>query len=112
MPKFEHGDAPLSDPAHDLLDMAPHAKTLAEFLEGVPLPFTIGIYGGWGEGKTTYANLLIRYLEEKPSWQPMQIIKFSTWTYITADAKCAAVASRDRRGCGHGHPPHRPGRHL
>jgi Cdc6-like AAA superfamily ATPase len=86
MATFEHGDAPLRDPADDLLGMAPHARTLARFLENVKLPFTIGIYGKWGEGKTTYSNLLIKCLEKEPCWDKPGVIRFSAWPYITADA--------------------------
>lgn len=52
-------DEPLHDPEHDLLDLAPQARMLARQIRVVPTPFTIGVYGEWGVGKTTFGSLAI-----------------------------------------------------
>ena len=60
---------------------------LASFLvQRASLPFTLGIYGAWGEGKTTFANLLVHYLRVQPEWEDASFIPFSAWPYVTADA--------------------------
>lgn len=48
------GDQPILDPkASDLLDMSRSARILAGVALGTEGPFTIGVYGGWGVGKTS-----------------------------------------------------------
>jgi hypothetical protein len=89
--EFTHSDYPLEDPADDLLGMAPQAWVLARVLNEIKPPYTVGIYGKWGEGKTTYANLLIRYLAKQQNWAGMRIVRFSAWPYVTADAMWRAL---------------------
>jgi hypothetical protein len=106
MTSYELGDAPLSEPEQDLLQMAPHAKTLAGFLDHVQLPFTLGIYGAWGEGKTTFSHLLWRYLSERPAWKKSHLIEFSAWPYVTADAIWRALLDMIARHiCGQSPEP-------
>ena len=97
MTEFVHSDYPLLDPADDLLGMASHARTLARVVDGIKPPYTIGIYGKWGEGKTTYANLLIKYLEAEQAWAKMRLVRFSAWPYVTADAMWRALLDRIAR---------------
>ena len=92
-------DEPLLEPEGDLLDMNRHAKALADFIkQDRKLPFTIGIFGEWGEGKTTMVNFVKRHLippppvtaedppqpaEGPPS--PLNFVTFSAWPYTTSD---------------------------
>jgi len=94
---YELGDKPLEKPSQDLLEMAPFARTLAGILTGVQLPVTIGIYGEWGEGKTTLARLLVHYVRKQPGWDNLQFIDFSTWPYVTADAIWRALLDKIAR---------------
>ena len=56
-------DEPLSEPGADLLEMNQHAKALADYIkQDRKLPFTIGIFGEWGEGKTTMVNFVKNHL--------------------------------------------------
>jgi hypothetical protein len=77
--------------------MTSHAKTLAHIVNGIEPPYTIGIYGKWGEGKTSYANLLIEYLKLESAWTGMRLVEFSAWPYVTADTMWRAFLDRIAR---------------
>jgi hypothetical protein len=92
-------DEPLTEPEGDLLDMDQHARALANYLkQDRKLPFTMGIFGEWGEGKTTMVNFLRRHLkptrpmtdEEPPQPaegppRPLNFVMFSAWPYTTSE---------------------------
>jgi hypothetical protein len=85
-------DEPLLEPEGDLLDMNRHAKALADFIkQDRKLPFTIGIFGEWGEGKTTMVNFLKRHLtpgprpDEPGPPSPFYFVTFSAWPYTTSE---------------------------
>src|SRR5580692_11057465 len=42
------------------------------------LPYTIGVFGGWGSGKTTFLALLAKRLEET---EEFKTIYFNAWKY-------------------------------
>lgn len=42
------------------------------------LPYTLGIFGGWGSGKTTFLALIARELETEPN---IKIVYFNSWKY-------------------------------
>lgn len=79
-------DAPVLEPGEDMLEMTGHADALAGRLAGDRLPFTLGIYGSWGEGKTTFAHLVTHHLRKHPGWTDLRLVEFSAWPYVTADA--------------------------
>jgi hypothetical protein len=92
-------DEPLVEPEGDLLDMNRHAKALADYIkQDRKLPFTVGIFGEWGEGKTTMVNFIKRHLtppppvtaEEPPQPAegpplPFYFVTFSAWPYTTSE---------------------------
>lgn len=83
-------DVPVSDPSGDLLDMDQHAQALAKYirLQESQLPFTIGIFGEWGEGKTTLVRFLCHHLtrlERSSSQKPVRFISFSAWPHTTSE---------------------------
>jgi len=84
-------DEPLTDPEGDLLEMDQHAKALANYIkQDRKLPFTVGIFGEWGEGKTTMVNFLKRHLTPPPIQQegppdPFNFVSFSAWPYTTSE---------------------------
>jgi KAP family P-loop domain/CHAT domain len=79
-------ERPLRCADDDRLGVARHAHKLADMLEDVELPFTIGIYGPWGAGKTSFANFLVDDLKKLKPWENLRWLEFSAWPYTTADA--------------------------
>lgn len=97
MTRYSVSDVPLESPDQDRLDVVPHATKLAEMLDGAGLPFTAGIYGPWGAGKTTFANLLVKQLREREGWnEPGKVlyVRFSAWPFVTAEAIWRALLER------------------
>jgi hypothetical protein len=80
-------DAPVRDPDDDLLGTAPYAQTLAEFIYTIEPPFTVGIYGEWGSGKTSFVNFVEHFLgTDAPQGVPAALfVSFSAWPYRTSD---------------------------
>jgi len=83
-------DEPLTEPEGDLLEMDQHAKALANYIkQDRKLPFTVGIFGEWGEGKTTMVNFLKRHLTPPPQADgtpaPFNFVSFSAWPYTTSE---------------------------
>ena len=60
-----------------LLDFPEYADTLSEIVSFNPAPFTIGVYGDWGIGKSTLMHGIMERLTKK------EIIKieFNAWRY-------------------------------
>jgi thymidylate kinase len=77
-------DEPILLPADDLLGMDFYAQHLVEYVMRIRPPFTVGIYGEWGAGKTSLVQLLHYHVEAR---QPgaTHFIKFSAWRYKAAD---------------------------
>lgn len=82
-------DAPLDDPTDDLLDMNRYALELANYIcEQKRFPFTVGVFGEWGEGKTTLVQFLEYHLSavSKASPEsPIKFVSFSAWPYTTSE---------------------------
>ncbi len=84
-------DMAVRHPDDDLLGIAPYARTLAEFVRGVQPPFTIGIYGEWGAGKSTFVNFLEHYLTHEPGANAapgapgVLFVPFTAWPFKSAD---------------------------
>ena len=64
--RFITTDVELSDPAQDFFGWNARARNLATAiaLPVRPTPFTLGIEGDWGSGKTSFLNLALSYLGE------------------------------------------------
>lgn len=77
-------DAPISNPDNDLLGMKSHAAMLANFISEIAPPFIVGIYGQWGEGKTSYVDLTRHYLKSVKN-EKVVFVNFSAWPYTTSD---------------------------
>lgn len=76
-------DAALSDPDNDLLGISVYARRLAEFMTGLQPPFTIGVYGAWGSGKTTFVRFVEALLKQKVDH--LRFITFEAWPFKTSD---------------------------
>lgn len=97
MEPHDLSDHPLSEPGEDLVGITAHTSILANFIQQVDLPFTLGIYGAWGAGKTTFANLLVNELLNDRAWEGAHYLKFTAWPYVTADAVWRALLERIAR---------------
>lgn len=76
-------DKPLSHIKKQDLDFAytEFAESLAQIIENAPRPFTIGMFGKWGAGKST----IIQNLEDKLDERKYIYLGFDVWKY-EADA--------------------------
>ena len=89
----------LSDqPAYDdRLNFAPYAKTLADILADpdTDTPLTIGVFGGWGQGKTSLMNMVQRRLEDTLQTKfPVRSVWFNAWLYSHQQSLWRALISR------------------
>jgi len=71
-------DAPLSDPESDVFDRRPFAFRIADTIgeRNDPSSLVVGIYGPWGDGKTTVLNFIRRRLKDYPS---VICVSFNPW---------------------------------
>ncbi|MCK4576334.1 hypothetical protein KAU34_07995, partial [candidate division WOR-3 bacterium] len=56
------------------------AQSLQKIIFNSPTPFTIGLFGKWGTGKTTILNLLQSKLEKISK---ISVVKFDIWKHET-----------------------------
>jgi hypothetical protein len=63
--------------ATDRLGFKPMSDILVEVIEQTKPPFTIGVFGEWGSGKTTLMTLVKRRLEERNA----KTVWFNAWKY-------------------------------
>ena len=73
-------DAPLLDPDRDRLRRKPFAHRVADTISSRtdPTSLVIGIYGRWGEGKTTVLNFIEQRLVESDT---VICVRFNPWLY-------------------------------
>ncbi|WP_144120900.1 P-loop NTPase fold protein [Catellatospora sichuanensis] len=81
-------------PDQDLLGFSDQARKLAGFLRRVTLPFSVGVYGPWGAGKTSFANMLVHELNTQQGWEQLEVVRFSAWPYVSADLIWQALTER------------------
>lgn len=84
------GDAPVDDPDADGLRRRLFAYRIADTITSRtdPASVVIGIYGRWGEGKTTVLNFIERHLAESDS---IVCIRFNPWLY---QSECQWISER------------------
>jgi predicted KAP-like P-loop ATPase len=70
-------DNPLSNPADDLLGRAPFAKGVAAAIRGRqdPSSIVVGLYGPWGDGKSTVLN----FVEAALDGSDVVVVPFNPW---------------------------------
>lgn len=76
-------DGEIKDPSDDLLGIQPYAARLAEFVDRLAPPFTIGVYGAWGSGKTSFVRLM--EAELRKLHPDLKFIAFGAWPFKTSD---------------------------
>lgn len=81
-----NSDKPISTTREDRLDRSIFAQQIAKsiLLYGKQECLTIGIYGDWGEGKSSLANMILNEVDQNISNTPSEyicIIRFNPWLY-------------------------------
>jgi hypothetical protein len=73
-------DAPVTDPADDRFRRQPFAHRIADTIADRPDPtsLVVGLYGKWGEGKTTVLNFIEDRLEGNEN---VVCVRFNPWLY-------------------------------
>lgn len=74
-------DRPLADPAHDDFQRAKFAQRIAEtlLLRSSADSIVLGLYGKWGEGKSTVLNFIRRTLAESAG--KVVVLNFNPWRF-------------------------------
>ncbi|MFD3584303.1 P-loop NTPase fold protein [Streptomyces sp. NPDC058683] len=71
-------DNPISDFADDAFHFEPYVDVLHSAVEqATPLPLTVGVFGSWGTGKSSFLRLWQRRLEDRQ----VRTIWFNPWKY-------------------------------
>ena len=92
-------DAPISDPGQDDFDRWPFARRIAETIVARTdkASLCIGIYGSWGEGKTT----VLQFIERKLAGdKKVRLIHFNPWRFRTLDDLFAGFFNTLASGIG------------
>jgi len=64
----------------DLLETKKYANTLKEVIINAQTPFTIGLFGEWGSGKSSIVNTAQSELEKETTTK-IKFIKYDAWKY-------------------------------
>ncbi|MCA9565577.1 MAG: AAA family ATPase, partial [Myxococcales bacterium] len=78
-------DGPLDNPESDRFDRAAYARGIAELIleyDGAD-SFVVGLYGAWGEGKSTLLRFVQRGLDE--AGNAVSVVGYNPWLGTTAD---------------------------
>jgi hypothetical protein len=84
-------DNAISNPEQDLFNFKFYAEKVQKLIQlnsSNHNPITIGIYGKWGEGKTSFLNLIenkIDHFEKKEGDKEYLIYHFNPWRYSNED---------------------------
>lgn len=60
----------------DALDFTPYVETLADIIQTGNTPLTIGVFGGWGSGKTSLMKMVRKQLPDE-----FTVVWFDAWKY-------------------------------
>lgn len=70
----------VDEPARDAPDFIEHAERLSKIIIGSKPQFTVGIFGGWGTGKTTMMQMINDQIKKSYS-DTVTTIWFDSWRY-------------------------------
>lgn len=83
------GDNPLARGEKDILERMPYVKALKMLIEHAPTnggAQYIGVYGGWGDGKTSVRNQLEYTFEDEVGVESRPVfVDFAAWAYVDSD---------------------------
>ncbi len=88
--KYFQSNEAINHPDNDLFNFKPYASKVQESIRNSCFsdePIIFGVYGKWGEGKTSFMNLIFRNLESGVGEKAKKIIKyrFNPWRYQSED---------------------------
>lgn len=77
-------DAPIDDPDGDRFNRQPFAQRIADTIAARkdPSSIVIGIYGAWGQGKTTVLNFIAKALDAK---EAVTCLRYNPWRFATEE---------------------------
>lgn len=86
-------DEAIKFPEQDLFDRGKFIEDLQKGIENIPFSdsFVFGLYGSWGEGKTSVINLLINKLKDSRDYL---IVNFDPWNFKDEEAILAAFYNK------------------
>ncbi len=78
-----NSDNPIGNTNEDLLNRGEFANRIASAISNYASPecLIIGVYGGWGDGKSSLANLIINQVKQSDVKDKYAVIKFNPWLY-------------------------------
>ena len=65
---------------NDLLQTYPYVETLVEIIKNSETPFTIGLFGGWGSGKSSIVKTLKKVLKNDRDAK-IKVVIYDAWKY-------------------------------
>lgn len=83
-----YSDKPITTSNEDSLNREYFAKLIAKAILNVPNKdtFTIGLYGKWGNGKTSIVNMMLEEIEKiQKEQESLLIIHFEPWNFSNTD---------------------------
>lgn len=90
-------DEPASE---DGLDREQIAKELASIAMGCGTPMVIGIYGGWGSGKTSLMNLMRKHIDATVNHnRQVKTVWFNPWEYQFTENIAVLLVSAIAKQC-------------
>jgi hypothetical protein len=92
----------------DILERQRLADRILKRLREEGCPSTLGIYGGWGTGKTSLLNLLEHLNKQLPERESGElcILSIDAWEYESSDGLLIPVVVELKRLTGNGELPH------
>lgn len=77
-------DAPIDHPDGDKFNRQPFAQRIADTIAARkdPSSIVLGIYGAWGEGKTTVLNFIAKALDSK---EAVTCLRYNPWRFATEE---------------------------
>lgn len=85
------GDKPISESENDLFNFKHYADKVQKLIQlnsSNPEPITFGVYGKWGEGKTSFLNLIknkIEHFKKDENGKEYLKFNFNPWKYSSED---------------------------
>lgn len=81
-------DYPVLLPEEDMLNRAPYARHLSSVLQNLPIDkgFVVGVYGEWGEGKSSVLGMTKSFLAEREDYESIVVRDFNPWRLVDEES--------------------------